>query len=452
MPPKIAAIICILLILYLFWIDRKNTIGISSAIWVPFLWLFPSCSRSVSQWLNLGAPVLSAGNILEGSPIDRTFYTLLIIAGVLVLRQRRINWNALFTQNAWIWLYLVFGAVSCLWSDYPFVTFKRWIKGLGTMIMVLVILTEKRPYEAIGTILRRLAFLLLPLSVLFIKFYPVLGRAYHMGLPMYSGVSSQKNGLGQICMLSTIYFSWNMLISRSEGNASGQSLHYSIYLIIIPMIAWLLYKANSATSLACTIVAICLFAACRLPAIERNPQRIIPICITLVALLGVMEPVFDVKNTIISMLGRRPDLTTRVPMWEDLLSLVKNPLVGVGYESFWLGERRQYMADHWSIVCQAHNGYLEMYLNLGFIGLLFIVGWIISGLKKVQRHLYIDYPAAILRFCFIVVMCLSNYTEATFVALSNMWMLFLLAIMNIPDDHLSSISVSYNVRPQKVQK
>ena len=450
MPRQLALLICILLISYLFWMDRKKTEGISSAIWVPFLWLFPSYSRSISQWLNLGAPDISAGNILDGSPIDRVFYTLLIIAGVLVLRQRRINWNAFFTQNAWIWLYLVFGAVSCLWSDYPFVTFKRWIKGLGAVIMVLVILTEERPYEAIGTTLRRFAFLLLPLSVLFVKFYPELGRAYHMGLPMYTGVCSQKNGLGQICMLSAIYFSWNMLINRSEGNALGQRLHYSIYLIIIPMIVWLLYKANSATSLACTIAAISLFAACRLPVIERNPQRIIPICIAFVALFGVMESVFDVKDTIISMLGRRPDLTTRVPMWEDLLSLVKNPLVGVGYESFWLGERRQYMADHWGIVCQAHNGYLEMYLNLGLIGLLFIVGWIISGLKKVQRHLYIDYPAAILRFCFIVVMSLSNYTEATFVAVSNIWMLFLLAIMDIPDDHLSSISASYKVKPQRI--
>lgn len=442
---QFALLICILLISYLFWMDRKNTIGISSAIWVPFLWFFPSCSRSVSQWLNLGAPNISAGNILDGSPLDRVFYTLLIIAGVLILRERRINWKEIFTQNAWIWLYFVFGAVSFFWSDYPFVSFKRWIKALGTLVMVLVVLTEERPYEAIGTILRRLAFLLLPLSVLFVKYYPELGRAYHMGKPMFTGVACQKNGLGQICLLSAIYFSWNMLIPRSKGNASGQRLHYSIYLIIIPMIVWLFYMANSATSLACTIVAICLFVACRIPAIERNPQRIIPICITFVALFGVMESVFDVKDTIISMLGRRPDLTTRVPMWEDLMSLVRNPFLGAGYESFWLGERRQYMLDHWGIVSQAHNGYLEMYLNMGLVGLLFVVGWIISGLKKVQRYLYIDYPAAILRFCFIVVVSLFNYTEATFIGTSIMWMIFLLGIMDVSGHYLSASPSDYKI-------
>ena len=411
--------------------DRKNNEGVSSAIWIPFIWMFLSLSRYVSQWLNLGTPNISA--VTDGSPLDRAVFTLLIIAGVLILRQRRINWNALFTQNAWIWLYFVFGAVSFLWSDYPFVSFKRWIKALGTVIMAFVVLTEERPYEAIGVVLRRLAFLLLPLSVLFIKYYPDLGRGYHMGKPMFTGVAGQKNGLGKICLLAGIYFSWNLLLSRSKMNVPGQRLHYSIYLIILPMIAWLFYMANSATSLACMIVAICLFAVCRQPAIVSKPQRILPFGIACVALFGIMEFAFDVKDIIISMLGRRPDLTTRVPMWEDLLSLVKNPLLGAGYESFWLGDRRQYMADHWNIVCQAHNGYLEMYLNMGLIGLLFVVGWIVSGLKKVQRYLYIDYPAAMLRLCFIIVITLFNYTEATFFSLSSMWMLLFLVVMSVPE-------------------
>lgn len=415
--------------------------------------MFLSLSRYVSQWLNLGTPDISGGAILEGSPIDRAVFTLLIIAGILILRQRRINWNMLFTQNAWIWLYFVFGAVSFFWSDYPFISFKRWIKSMGNVIMVLVILTEQRPYEAIGVILRRLSFILLPLSVLFIKYYPDLGRAYHStGTAMFTGVTGQKNGLGQLCLFSAIYFSWNQLFIRREGAESRQRLHFSIYLIILPMIAWLLYMANSATSLACTIVAICLLAVSRQPAMVSKPQRVLHLGIACVALFGIMEFAFDVKDIIISMLGRRPDLTTRIPMWKDLLSLVRDPLLGVGYESFWLGERWQYMRKNWGITGQAHNGYLEMYLNLGLVGLFTVVGWILSGLRKVSRYLVVDYPVAMLRFCLIVVVSLYNYTEATFYGISNMWVLFLLGVMDIPEDHLSSISDSYNLRPQKVQK
>ena len=301
MPSQLALLICILLILYLFWRDRKKTEGVSSAIWIPFIWMMFAGSREFSFWIHYWFNIGSySGSILEGNPYDRALYSILIAAGVIVLIRRRLNWKEVFTQNTWIWLYFIFGALSILWSDFPVVSFKRWIKALGNVIMVLVILTEERPYEAIGVILRRLAFLLLPLSVLFIKYYPELGRVYrHDGLGMFTGVAGQKNGLGQLCLLSGIYFSWNLLFNRREEMELGQRLHYSIYLIILPMIVWLFYKANSATSLACIVVAVCLFVVGRHPTMVREPRRILALGIACVALFGIMEFAFDVKDTII---------------------------------------------------------------------------------------------------------------------------------------------------------
>lgn len=431
MPPKIAAIICVLLILYLFWMDREKDEGVSHAIWIPFIWMAIAGSRFVSHWLNLGAPMSDTDAYLDGSPVDRAVFLILILSGIAILARRRLNWNLLLRKNAWIWLFFVFGLISLFWSDYPFVAFKRWFKALGNVIMALVILTEEHPYAALGVILRRFSFLLLPLSVLFIKYYPDLGRAYHSGgAQMFTGVAGQKNGLGAICLLSGIYFSWNLLLSRGAAFASGKRLHYSVYFIILPMIAWLLYMANSATSLACLIAALCIFAFARLPVMVINPRRILYLGIACIVLFGILEIAFDVKNTVIDMLGRRPDLTTRVPMWEDLLTMVKNPLVGFGYESFWLGNRQQIVFEKWGLSGNAHNGYLQMYLDLGYVGLFFIAAWILSGLRSVSRELMIDYPVAVLQFCFIVVVCLYNYTEATFNGVSNIWIILLLGIMD----------------------
>lgn len=433
MPPIIAALICILLIIHLFWVDRKNNDGVSKAIWIPLIWMLISGSRFVSYWFNLTPLDNSADSILDGSPIDRAVFTLLIISGVLILRQRSINWKLWFTSNAWIWLYFVFGAVSLLWSDYPFVAFKRLLKALGTVIMVLVILTEELPYVAIGVILKRIAFVLLPISVLFGKYYPELGRTYHFGQPLFTGVATEKNTLGLDCLLSGIYFSWNLFLGRWQVKDARQRLQYSVYFVILPMIAWLFLRANSATSLACLIAAIGIFVVGRQSAIASKPQIILPLSVALIALYGILEIAFDINDTIISILGRRPDLTTRVPMWENLLSMVGNPIVGYGYESFWLGERRTFMYEHWGITSQAHNGYLEMYLNMGLVGLFFVLGWIVSGLKKVQRHLQIDYPVAMLRFCFIIIVVLYNWTEAVFFGNTNMWLLFFLGIMDVPN-------------------
>lgn len=430
MPPIIAALICILLILYLFWMDREKNEGVSRAIWIPFIWMVIAGSRFVSRWLDLGPP-MSADAFLDGSPVDRAVFSILMLGGIIILARRRLNWSELFRKNAWIWLFFVFGAISILWSDYPFVTFKRWFKALGNVIMVLIILTEGRPYAALGVILRRFSFLLLPLSVLFIKYFPDLGRAYtHEGQPMFMGVAGQKNGLGAICLLSGIYFSWNLLLSRSAAYTSGRRLHYFVYLIILPMIAWLLYMANSVTSLVCLIVTLCIFVVGRQQAMVSKPQRILYLGIACVVLYGITAFAFDVRDTVIAMLGRQPNLTNRVPIWEDLLTMVKNPLVGFGYESFWLGPRQQIVIEKWGLSDNAHNGYLQMYLDLGYIGLFFVVAWILSGLRNVARKLIIDYPVAVLRFCFIVVVCLYNYTEATFNGVSNIWIILLLGIMD----------------------
>jgi len=90
--------------------------------------------------------------------------------------------------------------------------------------MALVILTERRPYEALGFVMRRLAFVLMPLSVLFIRFYPELGRQYHQGIPMLTGVAFSKNSLGQLCMLLGIYFCWELLLGRLKPTTSARPL------------------------------------------------------------------------------------------------------------------------------------------------------------------------------------------------------------------------------------
>lgn len=415
--------------------DRKKIEGVSKAIWIPLIWMFFSASRYVSQWLNLEAPADTMDTMdiyLEGNPVNAASFLILIVAGIIVLLRRRLNWGELLTKNPWIWLYFVFGAISFLWSDYPFVSFKRWIKASGTLIMALVVLTEVRPYMAIGVILKRLAFILVPLSVLFIKYYPELGRVYHRGQPLYTGVGGGKNALGALCLISGIYFSWNLLFGRKSKNETSQYLHYSIYLIIIPMIVWLLHMANSVTSLVCLVFAIFLFLTARNPVFARNPHKIIIFIVAGAVIFGMMELAFGIKDNIFIMLGRRTNLTNRTDIWEYLLGMAKNPIIGVGYESFWLGERLNIIQERWGPIVQAHSGYLEMYLNLGIIGVFFIICWIFSGLISVNRHPNNDYPAAMLRLCFILVVALYNFTEATYYGVSSMWILFFIGILNIP--------------------
>ena len=432
MSPQIATFLCACLIVYLFWADRNQKAGASWASWIPFFWMFFAGSKYLTQWLNIGGATDTLEAYHEGNPINMVVFLGLIVAGTAVLLRRRLNWGRLLIENKWIALFFLFGAISILWSEYPFISFRRLIKAMGNVVMALVILTEERPYISFGVIVRRLAYLLLPLSVLFIKYYPEIGRAYHHGMPMFIGVSTGKNGLGQTCLLTGFFLCWSVLLNYRDEIKIGGSHRILIDFLLIAVIAWLLYMSNSATSIACLFIGIIIMLISRLPALSQKPKRIIHLGIACVAVLAIMEWLFDIQTTVLSALGRDATLTTRVPMWDYLLAMVHDPIFGFGYESFWLGERQAMVRERWAIYLSAHNGYLEVYLNLGLVGLSIIVGIIMSGLYKVSKILTIDYKIGILRIIILAIVVLYNWTEAIFYGVNNLWLLLYLSVMDIP--------------------
>jgi hypothetical protein len=112
-------------------------------------------------------------------------------------------------------------------------------------------------------------------------------------------------------------------------------------------------------------------------------------------------------------------------IWTDLLTYPINPVLGAGFESFWLGERLEVLWEKWWWQTnQAHNGYIEIYLKLGLVGLVMLGGWIISGFRNAKYELLQDSGFGRLRIAFWAVILVYNYTEATFKAVSFVWTIF----------------------------
>ena len=103
---------------------------------------------------------------MDGSPTERLLYSVLIAAGLAVLVYRGRRAFSLLTDNWPIVLYFSYCLLSVVWSDYPDVAFKRWIKSTGDIVMVLVIVTDAKPLAALQRLFSRIGFVLLPASVL----------------------------------------------------------------------------------------------------------------------------------------------------------------------------------------------------------------------------------------------------------------------------------------------
>src|SRR5439155_14167174 len=148
MPPALATVVCAAGVVGLFLLDRDRGSRASPALWIAVAWLAIGASRDISQWSYPLLLVESAEQLNEGSPLDRLVYTGLLAAGLVVLCVRGERTRRLLLTNWPLLVFFAYCAVSVVWSDYPFVAFKRWTKVVGNLVMVLVVLTDRDPREA----------------------------------------------------------------------------------------------------------------------------------------------------------------------------------------------------------------------------------------------------------------------------------------------------------------
>jgi hypothetical protein len=383
----------------------------------------------------MGLSIDSPDDYLDGSPLDRNIFLILILIGMALLWRRRIGWNKVLRANPWLFLLILYGGLSVVWSDFPLVSFKRWFKGIGAIVMALIVVTDSEPVEAIKALFRRTAFVLIPLSVLFIKYYPELGRVYNIWswLPTYTGVTMNKNSLGFICLAFGIFFFWNILNIWRSRRIYLDRKEFVVQIIILIMIAWLTWMANSVTSLMCLILG--MFVLLKMRKISKNNPNyissIISVFVIITVIIIILE--YEPKHILFSFVGRDLTLTGRTELWNILLDMNSNQLFGTGYESFWLGKRAAILWErYWWHPNQAHNGYLEIYLNLGVAGVFFLGGAIVSSYRSIRQTLTFDSEYGCLRMTFLVVVVFYNLTEAAFKGMHFFWFVFLLIALG-PD-------------------
>lgn len=432
----------------LFILDRDRKARTSFALWIPVVWLFIAGSRTVSVWLD--STGLADTEIwysrpdqyLEGSPIDRNVFTVLLILGLIVLVSRRRVVGRVLRANVPILVFFAYCAASIVWSDYPGVAFKRWFKGLGDLVMVLVVLTDPGGSAALKRFLARVGFLLVPLSILLIKFYGDLGRSYDniTGWVQYTGVALGKNLLGTTCMIWGVGAVWlflQALPGRERIRRLGPLVAQGT---LLAMTAWLFWRANAMTSTACFLIGSILVIVTRRRALAHKPL-VVHLLVAILLAVPFVVLYFGASATALQTMGRDATLTGRTEIWDQVIAIAPNRLFGAGYESFWLGPRLAKMWElHWWHPNEAHNGYIEIYLNLGWAGIVLLGIVAATGYRNVIAALRRDRETGSLRLAYFVIALVFNFTESAIKALSPVWIFFLLATIVIPKARVSEPS------------
>ena len=441
MPPPLALAITLLLIGYLIRRDGSVAPRPSPAVWIPTLWLLINGSRQPSQWLGIRSGSLNQA-LSEGSPVDQVIYGMLIVAGILVLANRGVQIGQLTKNSSWIILFFLYEGISCVWSDFPLIAFRRWTKASGDFVMIFVLFSDPYPVRAITAAMKRSGYILIPLSVLFVKYYQDWGRIIDdWGQSYYTGVTLDKNMFGYLLFAYGLFFASELVCAFRQDSSSRAIRRTNLvsYGLLLAMVAWLTPLANSKTSLIALVAGIAMILALQFSKVKRHLWLVL---IVTVLIAVTSNALFSVQSAVLEASGRDASLTGRTGIWQTVLSEPINPLLGTGYTSFWLGERLQRIWDLYprTPLYQAHNGYIEVYLNLGVVGLALLVGVLWTALRNARRRLFAsqyttgnldDSVFQTLGIAYILAYLVYNITEATFVGLNFLFIIFLLVAFDL---------------------
>ena len=433
LPPPIGLFGGVVFVCFLFRRDFRQRPNVTSALWLPTIWVMLIGSRSVSQWLDLLHFPITLGSVEEGNPLDAFIYLMLIVGGIYVLDKRRVSLSELVDNNGWVVAFLLYCFVAIFWSDFPFVAFKRWIKVLGHPVMALILFTEPDPEEALIRFIKRTAYVLLTFSIVAIKWYPDIGRRFDewSGIAQNCGISQNKNGLGCVCLVVGYFLVWDLI--RTWHTDKGKARRDALWLLapLLLMDGYLLRKSHDATATLCFAMALAvIFLTGRR---WLNKKLIGLYVLAALAALGLAQLTFGIFELTGDLTGHSATLMGRMQLWRECLELHTNPLFGVGFESFWLGDRLHLVKGGrpWQ-PNEAHNGYLEIYLNMGWVGLFMLFGLIIATFRKIRFELLSnpDWPRFELGFL-AAILCY-NLTESTFRGLSLTWFIFFVIAIRYP--------------------
>jgi exopolysaccharide production protein ExoQ len=432
MSPEIALPACAVGVAGLFYLDRGDAKGVTRALWLPTLWIAIAGSKPVSYWLGVGPANPSQRQITAGSPADAAVFGLLIAAALRVVWRRREQVKPIL-KLAWpVLLYFAYCGLSTMWSLYTEASVKRWLKSWGDLLAVLIIATEPDISAALRRLFSRVGFLLLPVSVVLIRYLPGVGRGYDVwGAGQNVGVSGTKNTLGVIAFVILLGVVWHLMAILRDKAWPHRGRHLVAQFALLGAGIWVLLLCDSDTSMAALALGSFFLIATALPALKK-PAAVHLLALT-VLLGGATIYWLGGEADVTHAMGRGASLSGRTEIWRGVLeTAAAHPILGVGFESFWTGSNIYRVWRHlpkgmW--VNESHDGYIEVYAEIGWVGVAFITLLLLTAYRRAVAAFRRNPALGALLVGYVASIAVYNLTEAGFRMIDPAWIFLLFAFV-----------------------
>ncbi len=359
----------------------------------------------------------------EGMPGMRYMWAVMyLITLVLWLRHCKGSLRLLLQERTMLFL-VAFAIVSVVWSDSPETTLRRGIALVGTSLMALYFAARFKFREQLQLLVWTFGICIV-FSFLFGWLH--WGHSVDDIEGAWYGIYTQRNSLGSMMVFGALLFLIWARVRHADKWIAWLLAAMSFVLILL---------SGSKTSLVAFSILLLSIPMVRLiRTFEKAGSVILVVAVLLLGLGWWVGTSFD---AVTEAMGRDSSLTGRTELWgASILIGIERPWLGYGYNAFWLGLEGQ-SADVWQIVGwpapSAHNGLLEIWLDLGLVGLAAAVFSFGASVRK-AFHLIRETTGweSAWPLLFLVVLFLMNLTESVFFEGNSIyWFLYMVIALDL---------------------
>lgn len=363
----------------------------------------------------------ASGLTLYGGIISQVIVYGAIVFLLLRHARRIFRWLG---AMQWAAVLAVLVIASTAWSQFPLFTIRRSLPFALAGLFGLNLAVRFPVRRQLSILWMAMTVLAIGTAVLAVCF-PSIGLDASPGHRQdWQGVFTQKNACGRMMVLATavVLAEWRISLLK-----------------IISLLAFLFVLFMSGSRGAWVIEAV-VVALCVLLAVAKrlDSRSRVMLAVATACLLAILAcAVWYFLPVLLSMIGRDATLTGRTQIWKQVWRFIlQRPALGWGYAAFWRGiegESFKVVAAVRFIVFHAHNGFLEIWLELGLLGLaLFALSYLRAWQKLWPTLRSGDIDRGIWMVLVLVLIALYDLDENTLLIYNGLfWVLYVATLVNI---------------------
>lgn len=392
--------------------DDRYSLALGAMVWALIVLMIVPDGFRYENLSTTSAPT-------SGSAISRALWLGLLAFGLLVIAGRApLAWLLARRLNAFLLVFVALTIASVAWSIEPSLTIRRFVRLITIVVACIAFVLACWHARRYQNVLRPILTIMLLGSIVFGIFWPALAIHQETSAELigaWRGLANHKNSLGALASIGLIlwFHAWlNREVSLLSALAGGA------------IAAACLLLSRSATSLtAAVVVLLLLVMLLRTPPGVRPymPYVIGAVVAVLVtytlAILQLIPGLGMLVSPVTALTGKDLTFTGRAEIWTVLSDHIRlHPYLGTGYGAYWSGPgegspSQQFVRLGSFYPGSAHNGYLEIVIDLGWIGLICLLAYIFTFIRQALRLLEDDRSQGALYLGLLFQQALTNLSE-----------------------------------------